>query len=270
MSDRHADDEWFRFVSLEYADTAKSIWPGYLNLYPSGITNGYDWYQVFGGRQDYVTYFLRGREVTIELSNTKTPQESLIFQLWSANKSSLINYIRQAGYGIHGYVTDSLTGEALEAEISIPGYDKLNSEVFSDPEKNGFFTRYLKEGVYNFIVQKDGYLQKNIFNVEVNDYMQTHLEIQLVPVPEEYEELNVRLSSDPYNSELILSIENPEAQTMLVRIYDLNGRLLFNRSYAIEEGFREIDLINDFGSNMIFIQLAFKNENRFFKVVKIK
>jgi hypothetical protein len=33
-----------------------------------GVTNGYDWYRITGGRQDYVTWFLRGREVTIEVS----------------------------------------------------------------------------------------------------------------------------------------------------------------------------------------------------------
>ncbi len=70
-STRHADDQWFQDISHMYADTVHAFSSGYMTGFNNGITNGWDWYEVDGGRQDYMTYFRGGREVTIELSSTK-------------------------------------------------------------------------------------------------------------------------------------------------------------------------------------------------------
>ena len=50
-----ADNDWWQYVSHEYADTcqANSV-SGYFNYLNDGITNGNDWYEVNGGRQDYM------------------------------------------------------------------------------------------------------------------------------------------------------------------------------------------------------------------------
>ncbi len=66
----HADDDWFYSISRKYADTVHvySV-PGYMTFLENGVTNGYDWYSINGGRQDFVTYELQGREVTIELDD---------------------------------------------------------------------------------------------------------------------------------------------------------------------------------------------------------
>jgi len=69
---RHADDDWFRFVSGEYADEAMAVDPTYMFGWPEGgITNGAQWYITHGSRQDYATYYLGGREVTLELTDEK-------------------------------------------------------------------------------------------------------------------------------------------------------------------------------------------------------
>ncbi|MBA7590890.1 hypothetical protein ES708_33032 [subsurface metagenome] len=83
---RHADDSWFKFISREYADTVHQYSSGYMTFLDNGITNGADWYMINGGRQDYVTYFLQGREVTIELDNLPfiTPVNDLD-NLWNYN-----------------------------------------------------------------------------------------------------------------------------------------------------------------------------------------
>ena len=66
----HPDKEWFYMISRAYADTVHRHAPyGYMNYLDNGVTNGYYWYPVNGGRQDYVTYELQGREVTIELDS---------------------------------------------------------------------------------------------------------------------------------------------------------------------------------------------------------
>lgn len=266
----HADDSWLRFVSSEYADTAIAKWPGYMDEFPGGITNGYDWYVVHGGKQDYVTYFLGGRELTIELSNTKTAPESLIYELWETNKSSLINYLRQANYGIHGFVSDSITGESLGAELLIPGYDNRNSQVYSDPDRNGYFVRYLKEGNYYLQFRADGYNDYIIENFLVNDYQKHEINIEMVPVEQKFTELLIELYSDPFNPELLLTIENPVNQEMHLEVYDLQGRLVLQKKYTIPEGYSTIPLPENLKNEIFIIRLRFEKEKRVFKVLRIK
>jgi len=74
-----ADNDWWVFVCREYADTVHANAPsGYLTDYNDGITNGYAWYSISGGRQDYMNYFHSCREMTLEISSDKMPQESQI------------------------------------------------------------------------------------------------------------------------------------------------------------------------------------------------
>ena len=64
-----------------HVDMAAPSASGYFNYLNNGITNGWDWYEVDGGRQDFMNYFKLCRESTIELSNTKTPNPSRIILL---------------------------------------------------------------------------------------------------------------------------------------------------------------------------------------------
>jgi hypothetical protein len=52
-----ADDDWWQFVGHEYADTVHIYSPSnYFSGFNNGITNGYQWYTISGGRQDYMNY----------------------------------------------------------------------------------------------------------------------------------------------------------------------------------------------------------------------
>lgn len=235
-----------------------------------GITNGYDWYVVHGGKQDYVTYFLGGRELTIELYNVKTTPESLIYELWETNKNSFINFIRQANYGIHGFVSDSITGEALEAELIIPGYDNRNSQVYSDPDREGYFARYLKEGNYYLQFRAEGYNDYIIENFLVTDYQKQLVSIEMVPVAEKYTSLLVELFSDPFKPEIQLKIENPVSQDMHVQVFDLQGRLVLNEKYRIPAGYNTIQFPDKLKNGIFIIRLQFENENKIFKVLRIR
>jgi hypothetical protein len=65
----HADNDWWVYVCREYADTVHEYAvPGYMTDLDNGITNGFAWYWITGGRQDYMTYFQQGREFTLEIS----------------------------------------------------------------------------------------------------------------------------------------------------------------------------------------------------------
>jgi hypothetical protein len=177
----HADDEWFRLVSRKYADTVHLNSPaGYMTFLDNGITNGYEWYSIFGGRQDYVTYSLGGREVTIELDDNYVTPAPQLGQLWDYNRNSLMGYLENALYGIQGKVTDAVTNEPVEAKIFIPGHDIDSSYVYSD-KQTGSFTRLLAPGEWNLSFSAPGYYETRADYVVSEPERQTILNVKMVP-----------------------------------------------------------------------------------------
>jgi len=174
-----ADNAWWIYTSREYADTVQAhAQAGYLTDESNGITNGYAWYEVNGGRQDYMNYYHYCRESTIEISTTKLPPASQLSIYWNSNFRSLLNYIEQSGFGLHGLVTDSATGAPLHAKVYISGFDKDSSHVYTDPQV-GDYHRLLKAGTYNVTFSAGGYASKTI-TVSVNDRHSTELNVRLM------------------------------------------------------------------------------------------
>jgi len=153
----HADDDWFNAISRRYADTVHlHSESGYMTFLDNGVTKGWKWYLVRGGRQDYVTWGLGGREVTIELDDTKMTPGSNLELMWEWNHRSLLRYIAGAMTGVRGTVTDAETGDPLSAKIFIAGHDRDSSHVWSDTT-TGFYTRLLPPGTWNLTFSCPGY-----------------------------------------------------------------------------------------------------------------
>ena len=155
-TDLHVDDAWWQLVSREYADLCHQVNPNYMTFKNNGITNGAQWYMIGGGRQDYMNYYHKCREVTIECSDTKCPSGSQLPNFWNINKNSIFAYMNQCLYGIHGVVTDMNTGAPLSATISISNHDNDYSVVESQMPA-GDFHRPIKGGTYNVVVTANGY-----------------------------------------------------------------------------------------------------------------
>ena len=103
-------NDWFYMISRAWADTVHLYSrQGYMDYLDNGVTNGYDWYHVYGGRQDYVTYSLYGREITVELDTNFITPASDLNDIWEYNYRSLLGYLENALYGIHGKVLMHLT-----------------------------------------------------------------------------------------------------------------------------------------------------------------
>ena len=175
----HADDLWWQYVCHEYADTAQAFaGSGYMNGYDDGITNGYAWYEVAGGRQDYMNYFHQCREFTLELSDTKLLPANQLPALWNYNYRSLLNYIEQTLFGVSGTVTDATSGEPLKAEVYIAGHDEDSTWVYSK-EGTGKYFRLIHEGSYDITFTAPGYYPQTIENVVVINRELTQLDVQL-------------------------------------------------------------------------------------------
>ena len=176
-----ADDNWWQYVSTEYADSCQTnSGNGYFNSQNNGITNGNDWYEVDGGRQDYMNYFRYCREFTLELSDDKTPNPNDLPELWDANYPSLLNYIEQSLFGLRGIVTDSITGNPLNAKIEISNHDIDSSHVYSNLPI-GNYHRYLYQGNYDVTFSKSGYYPKTI-NTTILNNTSTIEDLQLAPI----------------------------------------------------------------------------------------
>ncbi len=181
---RHADEAWFLLVSHQFADTCHQYGRyGYMTNWGSGVTDGYDWFQVDGGRQDYMNYFHGCREVTIEISGTKIMREDSLLDYWEYDRRSFFQFIEQALYGIQGRVTNSSNGEPLAATVHVMNHDIDHSEVYTDPTI-GDYHRPIKAGSYNLQFSAVGFVTKTIYNVSIADRSTTALDVQLDPLPD--------------------------------------------------------------------------------------
>jgi len=174
-----ADDDWWIYVCREYADTAHINSPaGYMTGYENGITNGYQWYSISGGRQDYMNYFHNCREFTLEISEIKLLPANQLPALWEYNYKSFLNYMEQSLFGIAGTITDAQTGDPLEAEIQIIDHEIDNSEMFSVAE-TGYYNRPVYAGTYDLKYTAQGHYPTIIENVIVTNKNTTIVNVEL-------------------------------------------------------------------------------------------
>jgi len=222
----HADDDWYYSISRKYADTVHNhSVAGYMTFMDNGVTNGYDWYSINGGRQDYVTYELQGREVTIEIDDTYITPASQLNSLWQNNWRSLLGYLENSLYGIHGLVTDANTGEPVRARVFIAGHDRDSSHVYSDTI-TGRFIRLLAPGTWDLDFTAEGYLDNHVKNVIITEGKATELTVEMVqfinpvdttdtPVPVLY--------PNPANDFLNVVLPETLFGTVNVRLYNTKG-----------------------------------------------
>ncbi|UCD62698.1 MAG: carboxypeptidase regulatory-like domain-containing protein [Candidatus Zixiibacteriota bacterium] len=178
---RHADDTWLQSICRTYADTAQAYSPdGYLDDLDNGITNGWDWYTISGGRQDFMTYWHGCREVTIEISRIKLVSGSSLPYYWDYNKVALLQYLRQSLFGIRGVVTDSQSGQPVAATLTVLNHDVDSSQVYTDPVV-GDYHRMLAPGTYDLEFTAEGYWPYPVEDVTVTDGGIVYVDIFLTP-----------------------------------------------------------------------------------------
>ncbi len=258
---RHPDNDWFYLISREYADTARFYSPAsYMN--PSswqcgscinGVTHGADWYYVFGSRQDYMNYSSRSREVTLEVSNTKLLASAQLPAHWNYNYRSLLNYMEQATFGIHGTVRDIVTLQPIKARIEIIGHDRDNTDVFSYLPL-GLFHRPVLGGTYTLRVTAAGYPEKIITGVTVQNRKTVNLDIRLgIPtsVAEISNGVSMNVFPNPVNHTSVANVYLQEAGLVNIEIINIDGKVVSNVfSGIIQQGNTSINL----GKHTIHLQ----------------
>ena len=178
----HADQTWYQYISRLYADTSQFYSPaGYMTYLNNGITNGGAWYVISGGRQDYTNWYRLGREVTVEISNTKLVPATQLPSFWEYNKRSFLNFMEHIFYGFRGIVTDTL-GNPIRSKITLVGFDYDSSFVYSDPS-TGFYSRMVQPGNYRLSFQAPGYYEYTTDFIQMPNYRTgLTINVQLTPI----------------------------------------------------------------------------------------
>lgn len=178
-----ADDSWWQYVAKEFADTCHRYGPsGYFtNPYASGYTDGYAWYTITGGRQDYHNYFKHDKEVTIEISVTKNPAASALLTYWKNLNHSFFNLIEQSSYGINGKVYDSVTSAPIAAKILISNHDADSSFIYSTLP-TGWYNRLIDTGPWNLTFSAPGYYSRTITGISVAHHAYNRQNVKLRPI----------------------------------------------------------------------------------------
>ena len=240
----HADNDWYLEISREYADTVHANSDDYMTGFDNGVTHGATWYSITGGRQDYVNYYLHGKEVTLELSNIKIVSSSDLPDLWNYNYRSLLNYIDKVNTGVYGEVTDE-DGNKLLAKMKLKGYDADSSEVYSDAI-TGMYYRMLLGGVYTIEATAPGYYPAEF---EITTVSGTRIEqnfvLQKYPTGlHEFQPSTDQIISytNPVASDLNIKIKLENQQNIRISLFDITGKRLKCSNFDGVEGVNKICL----------------------------
>jgi murein tripeptide amidase MpaA len=169
------DDSLFIQLCKTYSSHNLPMWNS--PYFSDGITNGADWYVIYGGMQDWNYVWMECNEVTIELSDNKWPNASLLPSLWEDNRESMLSYIEAINWGVRGIISDAFTGQPLIARIEVIGIDH---KIHSDPDIGDYY-RMLLPGLYKFRFSADGYFSQVFDSVLVLQNYITYLDVQLFP-----------------------------------------------------------------------------------------
>jgi carboxypeptidase D len=156
VPDYAPDDQLFYDFGTGYTIRNPMLWNG---GFPEGVTRGWEWYQIWGGMQDWAYYWRGEHHVTIEVSNTKNPPFEQMDYYWDNNEEAMLWWLEQALSGLHGRVLDARDSAPLDTSVNISG---LSDPVFArtDPDA-GDYHRVISPGSYTLNVSVAGYLPQS-------------------------------------------------------------------------------------------------------------
>ena len=261
-----ADNSWWYFVGREFADTIHKYGPaGYFTDMQNGVTDGYAWYSVHGGRQDYMNYFHACREVTIELSTAYVLPASQLVSYFNYDYHSYLNFIEQALYGIHGVITDTATGLPLYAKISVVGHDMDSSVVYSRMP-TGFYDRLIDQGNWFLSFSKPGYYTKTVNGISVSRYKGVKLDVQLKSIyygTDEHSRGELTVYPVPASKDVHIVFPETDSRKWKLEVVNMIGVCIYSAE-IINSGKLVHNLdVSSYPAGMYFIRLS--NENGIYR-----
>lgn len=157
------DIAFTKHLSLGYSKLNSPMY--HSTSFKDGITNGYDWYEVNSGMQDWNYHWHNCLDLTIEVSQQKWPNADTLPQYWQENQASMLWCLAQARRGIHGVVKDKNSGNPIAAKIEVTGIAK---SLTASPTL-GDYHKLLMPGTYTVKFSAPGYQDYVASNILVED-----------------------------------------------------------------------------------------------------
>lgn len=156
------DDATFRYLALSYSKNHESMHKGKPcekectnplmgEEFPNGITNGANWYSLYGGMQDYNYLHTNCFEITLELGCFKYPYAKDLEKYWRENRRAIFAFIEEVHRGVKGIIRDPTGNPVSNVTIHVHGIDH---DVYS--AYDGDFWRLLAPGNYTITFYKAG------------------------------------------------------------------------------------------------------------------
>jgi len=228
-SKTHADNNWYIHFSRQFADSAQANGPlNYLTEENNGITNGGDWYVITGGRQDYMNWWHHCREVTIEISNTKTPSSDTLPKFWTYNRGALLSYLESARQGFYGVVKNTL-GDPVKAKVFITSHDRDSSYVYSS-QTTGFYSRPIEPGTWEVTYSAFGYYSqtKTITVTDWNSLVNQDITLEVDPhagIPtNKIKDNKILTNPNPFSEYANIEFELENPSLIELYVYSIDGR----------------------------------------------
>lgn len=149
--------EWSRQYALSVDNMRDS------REFPGGITNGYAWYEIDGGMQDWSYYWYNDLQLTIEVSNVKWPSYSEVPSFYQQNYSSLLQFLKNAHQGAGFKLADDQSGKVTITSNRPDGpYGAVSISYGPYRFHSGEFYKVLPQGQYTFDIQTDDGTKKQV------------------------------------------------------------------------------------------------------------
>ena len=256
----HADAAWWDLIGRQFADTCHETNPNYMIEEDNGVTEGGDWYVIYGSFQDWHNFYLGTRHVTIEVSDDKVLASYLLPNYWDYTRNSFLNFIAEARHGIHGTVTDSITGEPLQALVYIANHD-LDHSYVETSLPYGDYHRPIKAGQYAVTYSADGYLPKTIItNIADGQRLEQNVQLTQSVGIDDYEN-KVTVYPNPAKDYVTVEIDGGMGITDIT-LYDINGRPVetFHET-SLQTGTHRLDIASlPFGTYILHIKTTDNRE----------
>ena len=107
------DDDLFVDLALTYSENHENMYSE--SPFSQGITNGAEWYAVFGGMQDWNYVWESDFDITLEQNEVKWPNSNQLANLWEEHREPLLVYLEKVFDGVRGTIVDASSGEPLNA-----------------------------------------------------------------------------------------------------------------------------------------------------------
>eukprot|EP00210_Caulerpa_lentillifera_P000762 g737.t1 len=149
------DDSTFIHLAKTYANAHLTM--NQSKEFKGGITNGNDWYPVYGSMQDFNYIVGDCFELTLELNEKKKPPASQLGRLWNENKQAFVDFALIAAFGgFSGFISDK-NKNPLRAKVIVKGIKK----ILHSRAEFGDFYRPLSPGAYNITISAKGFYSKS-------------------------------------------------------------------------------------------------------------